>query len=468
MTAETYDLILRQARIANPDGEFTGALGIRSGRIAAVWPEAGDPGRDASPAQAGQVLDCAGCWVLPGAVDPHVHVGISFGSVATDETYEQCSAAALLGGTTTIVDFAIPGPGQTPLEAVEARLAAGRSCLTDFALHGCYTQRHAPFTGDIPALADRGVRTIKLYTTYRDELMASDELIGTVMTELARRGGLTYLHAEDNSTIDDLTAQVSGAGPIDYTMIKKLRPEEAENRAVARMIELAADSGAPVYFVHQSTARALELAHAARSAGQPVFSEVCPHYLLLDESRYDLDYGECFTCCPPLRSPATRDALLAAVLAGAGDTIGSDHCAFVRRHKAGAAHDLSAMPFGVPGVQTRMPVLLSELHARRGLPMPDLVRLTATRPAELSGLADRKGRVAVGVDADLVIWDPAASTTISAAGLAQASDYSPFDGMELAGAIDTVIRSGQILVTNGTLQRSVPGRYLAAAPINCS
>ena len=460
MAADSFDLILRNARVANPDGVFTGSVGVRDGRIAAIW--AGAPGQ-LGPAE--QVLDCTGQWVLPGAVDPHVHVGISFGTVATDETYEQCSAAALLGGTTTIVDFAIPGPGQTPLEAVDARLAAGQSCLTDFALHGCYTQAHAASVGDIPALVDRGVRTIKLYTTYRDELMSSDELIRTVMTELGRRDGLTYIHAEDNTTIEDLTAQVSGAGPIDYTMIKKLRPEEAENRAVARIIELAGSAAAPVYFVHQSTDQAVDLAHAARAAGQPVFSEVCPHYLLLDESRYDLDYGECFTCCPPLRSASTRDALMAAVLAGAADTIGSDHCAFIRQHKTAAAHDLAAMPFGVPGVQTRMPVLLSELYAHRGLPMADLVRLTATRPAQLSGLADRKGRIAVGADADLLVWDPAGHTTITAAGLAQASDYTPFDGMDLTGAIKTVIRAGQIMVTDGTLHHRVPGRYQPARPL---
>jgi dihydropyrimidinase len=459
--ADFFDLILRGAWVANADGVLTGSVGVRDGRIAAVWPDgAGDPG------PADQVLDCTGKWVLPGGVDPHVHVGITFGAVATDETYEQCSAAALLGGTTTIVDFAIPGPGQTPLEAVDERLAAGRASLADFALHGCYTQRHAGSVGDIPALVERGVRTIKLYTTYRDELMASDELIGTVMTELARRDGLTYIHAEDNATIEELTAQVGGAGPIDYTMIKKLRPEAAEDRATARMIELARGAGAPVYFVHQSTDRAVDLAHAARAAGQPVFSEVCPHYLLLDESRYDLDWGECFTCCPPLRSPATRDALLAAVLAGAASTIGSDHCAFVREHKAAAAHDLSAMPFGVPGIQTRMPVLLSELHARRGLSMPDLVRLTATRPAQLSGLAGRKGRIAPGADADLLVWDPAGHTTITAAGLAQASDFSPFDGLELTGAITTVIRGGLIMVEDGVIKQRVPGRYQHAGPIS--
>jgi dihydropyrimidinase len=293
MAEPYFDLVLTGGTVANADGSFRADVAIRDGRVAEVWPAGSTPKFDAA-----QVRDCTGMWIIPGGVDPHVHVGITFGDVITEEGHAECTRAALAGGTTTIVDFAIPKPGQDPLSAVlERQEGAQRSAVTDYVLHGCFTDAHAGDLDQIDELVRLGVRTIKVYTTYRGELMADDKLIAEVMRRLRPHQGLTYVHAEDNTAIETLMAELAERGPIPYEKIVEARPESAENAAVAHVLGLARENDAPVYFVHQSTATALELTRAARAAGVPAYSEVCPHYTLLDESVYAGRSGEHFTCC---------------------------------------------------------------------------------------------------------------------------------------------------------------------------
>lgn len=461
MSVPEFDLVLTGGTVANADGDFRADVAVAGGRVAAVWPAGAAPAYTA-----GEVRDCTGQWILPGGVDPHVHVGITFGDVVTSEGHEACTRAALAGGTTTIVDFAIPRPGQDPLTAVlERQEGARRGAVTDYALHGCFTDEHVGNLDQIDELVRLGVRSIKVYTTYRDELMAGDKLIAAVMSALRPHQGLTYVHAEDNTTIERLLAELADAGPIPYEKIVEARPESAEEKAVAHVLALAREQRAPVYFVHQSTPAATELTRAARAAGVQAFSEVCPHYLLLDESAYDGGSGECFTCCPPLRARPTVDALLARTLAGQVDTIASDHCAFRREHKSANAHELRQMPFGMPGVQTRLPVVLSELVVHRGLPVSAAVELLSAGPARLSGLYPRKGVVRAGSDADLVLWSRDGETEISAAGLEQASDYTPFEGLRVHGRITAVVRAGVVVIGDGAAADPPAGRLLPSGPI---
>ncbi|GAA2728579.1 dihydroorotase [Actinocorallia aurantiaca] len=463
MAKPHFDLVLTGGTVANADGVFRGDVAVSGGRIAGVWPAGSAPAFEAR-----EVRDCTGLWILPGGVDPHVHVGISFGDVRTEEGHAECTRAALAGGTTTIVDFAIPRPGQDPLSAVlERQEAARKGSLADYVLHGCFTDAHAGDTAQIDDMVGLGVRTIKVYTTYRDNMMADDELIAEVMRGLRRHGGLTYVHAEDNTEIEHLMAGLAAQGPIPYEKIIEARPESAENTAVAHVIDLARQNDAPVYFVHQSTETALELTRAARAAGVPAFSEVCPHYTLLDESFYKERTGECFTCCPPLRNRVTVDSVMAKVVAGQVDTIASDHCAFWHGHKAsdGQAHDLGRMPFGMPGVQTRLPIVLSELVVHRGLPMSRAVELLSAAPARLSGVYPRKGVVRVGSDADLVLWSGEGESCITADGLLQHSDYTPFEGWRVHGRIDAVIRGGVVVHGEGAVDDIPLGRVVGSGPI---
>lgn len=462
MKSPEYDLVIEGGRIANAGGSFPGTVAILDGAIAQVWHATSAP----ADLEAKERWDCTGRWILPGGVDPHVHVGISFGDVQTPEDHLQCTRAALLGGTTTIVDFAIPRPGQSPLAAVDERLAAAaEGSLADYALHGCFTDRDEPHLDQIQAMAARGVRTIKVYTTYRGDLMASDALIRRVMQELLPHDGLTYVHAEDNSMIEALMAELGRDGPVHYQKILEARPESAEERAVARVLEIAGDVGAPVYFVHQSTARATELTRAARARGIHAYAEVCPHYTTLDDSIYARNGGECFTCCPPLRSRATVDALMQVVASGGVDTLASDHCAFDTAIKAERKHDLHAMPFGMPGVQTRVAVMLSELFCHREVPMSAIVDMLCARPAQLSGVYPRKGVIAAGADADLLVWSPEGETLVEADALSHASDYTPFEGWQVHGALEVVVRGGRVVCRDGKLVEESLGQLVPSGPI---
>lgn len=456
-----YDLVLEQAQIANESGAFPGTVAVTGGVVAGVW-----HAHDVPEMTADRRIDCDGRWVLPGGVDPHVHVGIAFGDVQTPEDHAACTRAALLGGTTTIVDFAIGRRGQTPVEAVEERLAGARAgSLTDYALHGCYTDHDRDYLHQIPDLVERGVRTIKVYTTYRGEMMASDGLIHSVMKNLLPYEGMTYVHAEDNSVIEDLMSRFAEQGPIPFERIRDARPESAEVKAVRHVLGIAAEVGAPVYFVHQSTPLASQLTRLARAKGQPAYSEVCPHYVTLDETVYNERVGECYTCCPPLRSRPTVDALMRAVAAGEVDTLASDHCAFGSAIKIERRYDLTRMPFGMPGVETRLPVMLSELVVHRQVPMSRVVRLLCANTARVSGLFPRKGVVAVGADADLLVWSEQGETTLTATGLVQDSDYTPFEGWRVHGSLDFVIRGGRIICQNGRIVDHSRGQLLASGPI---
>lgn len=459
MEDRNFDLLLVNGRIVTETGELLGSLGVRDGIIAHLGPE--PPG-----AEARERIDCEGKWILPGGVDAHVHVGISFGDTETSEGWAECSRAALAGGTTTIVDFAIPKAGEDPIEAFRHRLAdAAEHCVSDYSLHGCYTERHLDAIDRIDELIGLGTRTIKVYTTYKDKLMASDATIERVMSALREADGMIHVHAEDDDFVTGRLEELKSRGPVPFDRITEVRPVEAENIATRRIIDLALKVGTACYFVHQASPEAIEAVGEARGSGGRFYSEVCPHYLVLDDSQYAHGHGCRFTCCPPLRPAEVRDELMRQVLDGRVDVIASDHCAFQDQHKVPNAGDLEQMPFGMPGVQTRVPVMLSELHAKRGMAMTRVADYLSTRPAKLNGLYPQKGVIAVGSDADVVIWDERGSRAVAVQDLVQASDYSPFDGFEVAGSIAEVYLRGTPTVAARDGDPPATGRFVPQGAI---
>lgn len=314
--------------------------------------------------------------------------------------------------------------------------------MTDFSLHGCYTDDHVGALGRIGELIELGTRTIKVYTTYRDKLMASDTTIAEVMRALSEVGGMIYVHAEDDDLVVQRMSELGREGPVPFQLITDARPVEAETIATLRILDLARAEDAACYFVHQASPDAVEAVRLARRDGAHAFSEVCPHYLLLDDSRYIHVHGSRYTCCPPLRSPEVRERLMQLVLEEVADVIASDHCAFHDRHKSPNEQDLDHMPFGMPGVQTRVPIALSALYGERGLAMGSVVRYLSTRPAQLNGLYPQKGVLAVGSDADILVWDERGVGTIAAEDLLQDSDYSPFEGLRVTGSLSGVYLRG--------------------------
>ena len=459
MFAGTADLLIAGGTVVTDGWSKRADVVVVGGQIKAVV----DSAEDAAQIAAVRRIDATGHMVLPGGVDPHCHVGMRVGSYTTLDTYASASLAALAGGTTTIVDFAIPAPGQDPLEALNERLSLARVSRCDYAEHGCINAPMSSIPATVQALADAGVRTIKLFTTYRGMLMVDIETIAEVMAAMNDVDGLAYVHAEANDLVEEAQLQALNAARIGAAGHAATRPETAEEQAVADVLGAAERTRAAVYFVHQSTPGAIDLVQAARARGVHAFTESCPHYLTLDDSRYGSAHPERWVCCPPLRNRQTVDELDARGEMGLLDTVGSDHCCYDSVQKAERADDVREMPNGLPGVETRLPVIFNRFVATGRITPERFVAMIAANPARLNGLYPRKGTIAVGSDADLVIFDPQASRTVSAAQLHMETDYSPYEGLSITGWPSTVITNGRVVVDDGHLIDPGPvGKFIAA------
>ena len=459
----TVDLVVEGGTVATEGWAGPATVLVDGGRVVAVT-AAGEPlGR----IEARRRVDAAGMVVLPGGVDPHCHIGQPVGAYTTRDGFESGSLAALAGGTTTLVDFAIPQVGQHPLDALQERRGLAAASRCDHAFHGCLNTDSGDVRELVHELAARGVRTVKLFTTYRGILMVGRETIAAVMRALREVSGLTYVHAEANDLVERAQERAAAEARIGAGGHAGTRPEAAEERAVAAVLETAAAVGAPVYFVHQSTPGAVDAVAAARRDGVRAWSESCPHYLTLDDGRYGAEHPERWVCCPPLRERATVQALGRRLEMGMVHAVGSDHCCYDSVQKAEHADDVREMPNGLPGVETRLPVIFSGFVAPGRIGLRQLAALTAANPARLNGLYPRKGTIAPGSDADLVVLDPDETREVRAARLHMETDYSPYEGVRLTGWPVTVIASGRVVLDHDELTDPGPvGRYLSAAAID--
>jgi dihydropyrimidinase len=423
-----------------------------------------DPVADVAGAEE---LDATGLLVMPGGVDPHCHVAVPLGEFVTLDSFESASLAALAGGTTTIIDFAIPATGERPIPALEAKLAMAKNSRCDYAFHGCINAPDPDIDGVVRRYVEEGVRTVKLFTTYRGLLMVEIDTIERVMRALNAVAGLTYVHAESNQLVEAAQAEAEAAGRIGAAGMASTRPEAAEARAVREVLGAAERTGAPVYFVHQTIPAAVDEVIAARQRGVPAFSESCPHYLTLDESCYAGEHPERYVCCPPIRSRAAVDVLGRRLAMGYVHTVGSDHCCYDTAQKELRAHDVRAMPNGLPGVETRLPVVWDAYVASGRISPQRFVAVMAANPARLNGLYPRKGAIAPGADADLVLFDPAESRVVRTGELHMETDYTPYEGREVTGWPRTVLARGRVVVRDGVLSDPGPvGRFLPADPID--
>lgn len=454
------DLVVRGGTVVCDSWMSAADVVVADGRVAGLV----EPGSALAGEHAGTVvIDAAGKLVLPGGVDPHCHVGMTNGSFTTRDDYAQCTTAAVFGGTTTIADFAIPRPGQAPADAAYDRRDRVGAGLCDTALHGGVISWDETVADQLAAMVADGISTIKMFTTYRGDCMADEDTILRTMQVLRDIGGMVVIHSEANHIIEDSQDRCARHGRIGARHMAESRPELAETASVAEALAIAEAVGAPVYFVHQSTAEAVELVAAARRRGLAAFSETVAHYLVLDDSAYTGAEPERFVCCPPLRpARAVRD-LARHLFTGEITTIGSDHCCYDLAQKRSNSHDVRAMPNGLPGVETRLPIIFSQYVVRRGLPVTRFVDLVCAAPARTNGIYPRKGTLLPGADADIAIWDPAAQWTVSAQALHMATDYTPYEGLLVTGRPDTVLVGGRVVVEGGALVDATPrGRFVPA------
>jgi dihydropyrimidinase len=459
---EPIDLVVRGGTVVNADWQGPADVLVGNGRVRALV----EPG-SYRPAGAGaRELDATGRLVLPGGVDPHCHVGFTSGEFTSLDDYRQATTAAVFGGTTTIVDFAIPRPGENPADVVASQRAKAGQGLCDSALHACVVEWDETVPEQLRALVGDGVVTVKMFTTYRGETMADEKTILNVMTCLRDLGGMVVVHCEADHIITDVQERGAAAGAISAGHHAGTRPELAETASVAEILAIAESVAAPVYFVHQSTPEAVDLVTDARNRGVRAYTEVVAHHLVLDDAAYAGPHPERFVCCPPLRSATTVAGLRSRVARGRVATVGSDHCCYDTAQKESTRHDVRAMPNGLPGVETRMPVLFSELVVGQGLPVGRFVEAACANPARLNGLYPRKGVIAPGADADFALWDPSETREVRTGGLHMATDYTPYEGMSITGWPRTVVVGGRVVVDDGRLADAEPrGRHLRSAPL---
>lgn len=438
----TFDLVVRGGTVCGPGGSGVADVGITGRRIVAV-------ARAGSLGDAAKVIDATGAFVVPGGVDPHVHTSLLLGEFSTLDGFAESTAAAAWGGTTTLVDFAIPQPPGvlSPLACAEQRIemAAGQA-IVDVAFHGCVVKADQMSIRQIPELFGHGLTTLKVFTIYKDLVQLSLEDVRACMKEVAATGGLLLVHAESPHIVEPLRGEFQAAGQTDAYHHALARPPESELDMVRTILELFRLTGCPGYIVHVSTPEAaIEIARA-RLEGTRVWAETCPHYVFLDDSKYRGEDGDLYICSPPLRPRGLADRLWHLVQNGAFQVWGSDHCCYNSAQKFKYRGDFTKTPNGMPGVEVRAPLLFSEGVMANKISLDQFVALTATNPAKLNGLYPRKGTIAPGADADLAIYDPGWEVELTSTRLHMATDYTPFEGFKVKGWPTTVIAGGRLVV----------------------
>jgi dihydropyrimidinase len=398
-----------------------------------------------------RVLDATGKYVLPGGIDAHTHMEMPFGGTFSHDTFETGTTAAAWGGTTTIIDFAVQARG-TSLESTldKWHTKADGNCAIDYGFHMIVSDVNDSSLKEMSTCIEAGVNSFKMFMAYPGVFYATDGEIVRAMTEARGNGGLIMMHAENGIAIDQLVAEALAAGHTAPVEHGHTRPAALEAEATSRAITLAGVTGAPLYIVHLSAAEALTAVAQAKDAGQNVFAETCPQYLYLsieDLAKPDFE-GAKFVASPPLRPREHQGSLWRGLRTNDLSVVSTDHCPFCfKDQKQLGRDDFSKIPNGIPGVEHRMDLLHQGVLAGE-LSLARWVETCSTTPARMFGLYPRKGVIAPGSDADIVIYDPKATQVISADTHHMNVDYSAYEGMEITGKVETVLSRGRVIIEN--------------------
>jgi dihydropyrimidinase len=410
------------------------------------------------------VIDATGMYVIPGGVDAHTHMEMPFGGTFASDTFETGTRAAAWGGTTTIVDFAIQSMGRSLREGLDAWHAkAEGNCAIDYAFHMIISDVTEQSMKEMDVLVGEGVTSFKMFMAYPGVFYSDDAKILRAMQQGAANGALTMMHAENGIAIDLLVQQALARGQTDPRYHGDVRHALLEAEATHRAIQLARVAGSPLYVVHVSAREAVAELAAARDQGLPVFAETCPQYLFLStDNLAEPDFeGAKYVCSTPLRPKEHQAALWRALRTDDLSVVSTDHCPFCfKGQKEMGRGDFSKIPNGMPGVESRVD-LLHQAVLDGHITRRRWVELAATAPARMFGLHPRKGTLAPGADADIVVYDPTAEQVLSAETHHMNVDYSPYEGRRITGKARTVLSRGEVIVDDGKyLGRTGRGRYL--------
>jgi len=452
-------MLIRGGTVVTAEGERKADVLVRAGKVAEV--REGIEGGEV-------VIDATDLLVLPGIVDPHTHLLLDTGTARTADDFESGSGSAAAGGATTFLDFAPQLPGQTFDQALRTRLdlIEGRSYV-DFGIHLNITNLPHGWEQELEALIDAGVTSAKVYTTYRDTIFYTDDWTWYRLMERSGDAGLlVQVHAENDAIVVGKTQELLRAGKSGLAYHPIARPAVAEIEAVARGLVFSQQTGSPIYFVHLSSPRSVDLITAARDHGVQAIAETCPHYLVLDDSLYAGPDASRYVMTPPLRDRASQSQLWTQLLQQRIHSLGSDHCGYSLAQREGI-DDFSQISPGVPGVETSLLLLYTFGVLQRRMELRQLVHVLSTNPAKIFGLWPRKGDLRPGSDADLVLFDPRPSRVLTAAELHSRAGYSPYEGLTVHGKVRTTIARGQVIYRDGAIVGHPGfGQFLKCAPFD--
>lgn len=409
-----------------------------------------------------KLIDAERNYIFPGGIDPHVHMHLPTPAGYSSDDFVSGSRAALFGGTTTLIDFVTPRKGQSLPDALIERKKEAEAALCDYSFHVSPIEWTANTEKEIRQVITSGITSFKIYMAYKDSIGLNNEDILKVMKVVAKSGGLVTLHCELGDEIDKLRNQFAEQGDITQEFHPISRPANTEAEAVREAIELAQHSGCPIYVVHTSAGDSVKYIKSAQSAGQKVYSETCPQYLLLDDSRYlgDFTVASKYVMSPPLRKKEDQEFLWESIANGNVMTIGTDHCPFNYEQKKQGLSDFRKIPNGAGGVEHRMKLLFTFGVLENRISLNQFVDITSTNAAKIFGLYPQKGEIAVGSDADLLVWNPKQENTISVENHNSSCDLEPYEGFKTIGEPEIVIRNGEIVVEKGKMVSASKGQFL--------
>ena len=410
-----------------------------------------------------RAIDVTGKLLMPGFIDAHTHFDLDVCNTTTADDFDSGTKSAIRGGTTTIVDFACPNKGESLHHGLDLwhRKADGK-CWCDYGFHMTIDDWNAEIEKEIDDMYAAGISSFKMYMTY-PAMMIGDEAMYKALKKLKEKGGICGVHCENSGVINALIEEKKAAGKMGVSSHPETRPDFLEAEAVSRLLRIAQAVDIPVVIVHLTNAATLAEVTAARRRGQKVYVETCPQYLVLDDSVYyneDFSRAARYVCAPPLRKPEDSRALWAGLRKGDIQTISTDHCAFTLAQKDAGRGDFTKIPGGLPGVEARGELVYSFGVTTRKISLATMCKVLSENPAKLYGMFPRKGVIAPGADADIVVYDPQADHILRAEDMVSRAGYTPYEGFVTHGSVSQVWLRGKLMVENGHVIGEQEGQYI--------
>ncbi len=451
--------VIKGGTIVTADLTYKADVKIEGGVIVEIGPNlSGDT-----------VLDATGCYVMPGGIDPHVHLEMPFMGTYSADDFESGTRAGLAGGTTMVVDFCLPAPDQSLLDALQMWHNKTSRANADYSFHMAITGWNERIFDEMKTIVeDKGINTFKHFMAYKGALMVNDDEMFASFQRCAELGALPLVHAENGDVVASMTAKLLAEGNDGPEGHAYSRPPEVEGEATNRAIMLADMAGVPLYVVHTSCEQAHEAIRRARQKGMRVYGEPLIQHLTLDESEYfnkDWDHAARRVMSPPFRNKQHQDSLWAGLQSGSLSCVATDHCAFTTEQKRFGVGNFAKIPNGTGGLEDRMPMLWTYGVATGRLTMNEFVAVTSTNIAKILNMYPKKGAVLVGADADLVVWDPKRSKTISAKSQQSAIDYNVFEGKDVTGLPRFTLTRGEVAIEESTVKtKEGHGKFVRREP----